>query len=292
MASTTKQPNKSESSEESMSKLDKIILSEFHRFSECDQKGILNQLGHTKSAPKVYDFTNDKEHRKRIGVISDSHYGEKNHDYRFEKYAFDKFKKSKVDFVIDAGDLLDGVNMFYGQFWEQSASTYEGQLNDFLENRPHLAGVVQYFISGNHMVNGLDKKIGFSSGKDLAGHRDDMIWLADIEADIQLTDKFRIKVMHPTNGSSYSLSYYPQKKIEAMSRESIPQMLIMGHYHKSAYFYFRDVHALLAGTSCNQTSFMRGKGLSADVGAWIIDLYFKSDGTLTRIVPEFIPKSW
>ena len=223
-----------------LSKLEKKILEQFKELPEEEQKVVLKQMGHKKLAPKSYDFKLPKDKRYRIALVSDSHYGNKNHNYKFEAKLFRYFKRAKPDIVIDAGDLLDGHNMHYGQFWEQNHTTFMGQKEDFLANRPDI-GVTQYFVSGNHMYNGFDKKIGFNSGKNIASSRDDLKWLADIEADIVIGKDFRIKVMHPSDGTAYALSYKPQKKIEAMGKDA-PDMLILGHYHKAAYFNFRGTH--------------------------------------------------
>lgn len=273
----------------SKSILDQKILKRLQEISPKEKKSILKQLGHNKLAPKEYDFDFGETHVK-IGVISDSHYGNKHHDYFLEAKIFKEFKNKKVDFVIDAGDLLDGHDMHYGQFWEQSDVTFEGQKKDFLQHRPYIKGVKQYFVSGNHMYNGFDKKLGFNSGKNIADCRDDLEWLADAEADIKITSKYRIKVIHPNDGmNAYAISYKIQKKYEAMGKDA-PDLLIVGHYHKAGFFPYLGGYLLLPGTTESQTSFQKGKGISVSMGGWIIDLYFKKNKELSRITAEFIVK--
>ena len=278
-----------EAKPEKMNKLDSKIVEQLEKLSDSEKKSILKQLGHQKLTAKEYKFDLGQKHIK-VGILSDSHYGNKNHDYFLESKLFKVFRRESVDFVWDIGDMLDGHDMHYGQFWEQSDSTYDGQLKDFIENRPYIQGKKQYLLSGNHMYNGFDKKIGFNSGKNLAEQRDDLEWLADQEADIILTPKFKVKILHPGDGiTAYALSYKLQKKYEGLGKNA-PEMFIVGHYHKSGLFQYMGGQLLLPGTTEQQTSFMRSKGINCSPGGWVVDLYFKDNNELSRLKAEFIEK--
>jgi len=89
--------------------------------------------------------------------------------------------------------------------------------------------------------------------------------------------------------NSYALSYKIQKYIEAMSGGEKPKLLAVGHYHKQESFFYRNVHAFQTACLCGQTSWMRGKGISAALGGWLIELHVDDEGTITRIKPEFMP---
>jgi hypothetical protein len=47
------------------------------------------------------------------------------------------------------------------------------------------------------------------------------------------------------------------------------------------------VDTLQTGTLCGQTKFMRGKGIPAHKGFWVIDLYSNKNGSIAKIIPEF-----
>lgn len=74
-----------------------------------------------------------------------------------------------------------------------------------------------------------------------------------------------------------------------MEADSKPNILAVGNYHKIEYFFYRSIHAFQTGTFQSQTPFMRGKGLSAHMGGWIITIDVDSKGYIQRIVPEVIP---
>lgn len=90
--------------------------------------------------------------------------------------------------------------------------------------------------------------------------------------------------------NSYAISYKTQKRIDAMSGGEKPNLLAVGHYHKSEILpMYRNVHAIQAGTVCAQTPWMRGKGLAAHVGGWIIEIHVQDDGSIKELVPRFFP---
>ncbi len=68
-----------------------------------------------------------------------------------------------------------------------------------------------------------------------------------------------------------------------------PSILIIGHYHKQEYCYPRNVHCVQAGTTQDQTTFMRKKRLAAHLGFCVIKFQQDIDGSVTRFCPEFFP---
>lgn len=89
--------------------------------------------------------------------------------------------------------------------------------------------------------------------------------------------------------NSYAISYKIQKMIEAMSGGEKPSILAIGHYHKAEYIMYRNVHSFQTGTFQAQTPWMRGKGIAAMMGGWIVEIEVDSDGSILRIRQEFIP---
>ena len=82
-----------------------------------------------------------------------------------------------------------------------------------------------------------------------------------------------MQLIHPGGGSSYALSYRPQKIVESLEGGTKPDMLAIGHYHKADYIpSYRNVATLQVGTFQRQTPFMSRQGLAAHVGGWIVDV--------------------
>jgi hypothetical protein len=98
----------------------------------------------------------------------------------------------------------------------------------------------------------------------------------------------RLLAIHPGGGSSYAVSYAPQRIVESLSGGEKPAILMIGHYHKMSYNMIRNVHTIQCGTTQDQTPFMRKKRIDAHVGGGVA--YFEQDpktGAIVRGVVEF-----
>jgi hypothetical protein len=171
------------------------------------------------------------------------------------------------------------------QRYELFCQGFDEQAEYIIKNYPD--EVPTYFITGNHdsthMING-----GANIGKKIARERDDMHYLGSLQADVMLTDNCKMELRHPLDGSSYAVSYKPQKYVESIAGGEKPNLLLIGHYHKQGYFPYRNVHCVLMPALEAQTPFLRGKGLVSDVGGVIITLHVSDDGTINRFISEFI----
>ena len=67
----------------------------------------------------------------------------------------------------------------------------------------------------------------------------------------------KIVLDHPGGGSAQSLSYKPQKRIEIMEAKFKPKILLIGHYHKSYAFSYRNVQCVLVPALCDKTQFQQ-----------------------------------
>jgi hypothetical protein len=68
-----------------------------------------------------------------------------------------------------------------------------------------------------------------------------------------------------------------------------PNILLIGHYHKAAYNFIRNIHVVQGGCTMDQSPFMRKKRLSAHVGGWILEATVNNKGDIIRFRQEFIP---
>lgn len=90
--------------------------------------------------------------------------------------------------------------------------------------------------------------------------------------------------------NSYAISYKSQRGADAIMGGTKPNILLIGHYHKMEYLFYRNIHILQAGCFQAQTDWMRGKEISAMMGGIIVTMHVSKDGTVNRFQPEFIPE--
>lgn len=139
------------------------------------------------------------------------------------------------------------------------------------------------------------------SGLDIGRHmhntfrdlrREDLQWLGHVEVDLELhpdNPQAVLRVFHPGGGSAYAISYSPMKHVESWQGGNKPSVCIFGHYHKWGLFYPREVWCLLAGTTCDQTMFMRKKKLAAHVGGSILEIEMTALGGVGEVKAQFKP---
>lgn len=240
----------------------------------------------------------------RFGVISDPHLSNREHRADVLNTAYDHFGAENIDTVYLAGNMIDGyaqrINAF--EIVPESGPGVERQIRYTATAFPQKKKIKTYFISGACHEGWYGKQTGLNVGKLMGSRfeelkRPDLEYSGHIEADIEirpenLPKKTRgpiIRLMHPSGGSSYAVSYKVQKYTEHLQEGEKPQACFIGHYHKHGYFMWRGVHCFLAGCIEDQTIFMRNHQISAHVGYWLIELFINTDGIIQRFRHEWIP---
>ena len=237
------------------------------------------------------DFPED--HVKFL-AFADAHMGHK--CYRpdiMEKMGKDA-KRQHCDFAINAGDTIEGMSGRDGHFYELTHFGATEQMDYFVEQFAKLRLPV-YSIEAQDSHGGWfhsKGNMGLDIGKELELRCDNYKFLGYDEQDLLLENGLKIRLRHPGGGTAYSLSYKLQRYIESISGGQKPEMLFQGHFHKSEYLFYRNIHAYDAGTLCEQTPFMKKIGTPAHMGYWIVDVKINKNGdrkTVERVNNQFVP---
>ena len=223
----------------------------------------------------------------RIGCITDTHIGHKRSPRARIEQAFEEFRKSKVDFITHSGDVTEGMSHRPGQVYELDCIGYDAQKREAVDIFSQWTDTDIYAVDGNHDRWYL-KSNGALIVKDIAVEVPNFYFIGHDEGDISLDGRATLKLWHGEDGSSYALSYRLQKIIESLSGGEKPNILVAGHVHKYANIFERNVYCVSAGCLQSQTSWMRGKRLSAHVGFCIIDACVCDTG-VSKFGVEFFP---
>lgn len=238
--------------------------------------------------PEAYDAKWDGAEVIKFAVVSDIHIGSKYTQLTHLHNFYDRLAMEGIKTVYNAGDLTEGLKMRPGHEYEVYTVSADEMVEDVIATYPARDGITTYFITGNHDAS-IYKHIGYDIGKAIARRRSDMIYLGRDCAKVNLTPNCVLELRHPWDGVSYATSYKLQKMIESMESDSKPNIIAVGHYHKQLYMFYRNVHGLLTGCFQGQTPFFRGKGISSQLGGWIITIRVIEDGTIIGFEPEFVP---
>jgi len=238
-------------------------------------------------------------HRKRgvcvdgdcvsVGVVSDTHCFCKDFRKDWLDAAYSFFDRVKTDFNLHVGDVTDGEFMRRGHVYDLLVHGVDETVDRLVSDYP-VSRVPTYFILGNHDESFM-RRSGVDIGVQLELRREDLVYLGGREADIHTgpDEKTIIRLSHPGKGIAYALSYQVQKYIDGVSGGKKPHVLLVGHYHKAEYMFYRNIHAFQAGTLCAQTEWMRAMNISAHPGFWVLRLFVKGGGGIVRINQEFVP---
>jgi hypothetical protein len=224
----------------------------------------------------------------RFGLMGDTQFGSKYAQITYLHDFYDICQREGITDVYHTGDITDGLKMRPGHEYELYEHSADGQVDDVVANYPKRDGITTHFITGNHDAS-LYKQVGMDVGRAIAKDRPDMHYLGRDAAVVNLTPNCTLELRHPWDGSAYSISYRPQKMVEAMESDSKPNILAIGHYHKAEWLFYRNVHVFQTGCFQGQTPFTRGKGISVHLGGYIVSVRVDENGHVLGISHEFIP---
>lgn len=224
------------------------------------------------------------EHVK-IGLMGDTHLGSlfTNEEYIYQ--AFEIFKQEGVDIMAHTGDVTEGMSNRPGHIYELSSVGYAKQ-KEYAINVLKECPVPAYYIDGNH-DRWYIKGSGAIIVQDICDAIPNATFLGHDQGDILLNGAI-IQLWHGEDGNSYATSYRIQKIVESLTGGNKPNALFLGHTHKQAYIFERNIHCVSAGSMQAQTPWMRGKRIAAHTGFSIVDLYIGKKG-ITRFKIEWFP---
>ena len=228
-----------------------------------------------------------RENLLRFALTGDRHTGSL-YQHSAALAAFYAFLGAEgIECVYDAGDILAGHNVYRGQEFELRDLGFEAQLARLVKDAP--TDITTRFITGNHDAS-FKNACGVPVGKMIEQAVPEYEFLGEDQARVQFetpNGTFTLGLLHPGGGSSYALSYRPQKIIESLDGGSKPNMLAIGHHHKAEMMpSYRNVCGVQVGTFERQTPFMARQGLAAHVGGWVIEVHV-GEGC-NRIKGEFV----
>jgi UDP-2,3-diacylglucosamine pyrophosphatase LpxH len=239
--------------------------------------------------PSENHFENEWNGEKviRFGLMGDTQINSKYTQITHLHKLYDFYAKEGIKVVYHNGDIDEGEQMRKGHQYEIHNQGVDDHKEEIVRVYPRREGIETRFITGNHDAS-MIKLAGVDIGRMISAERPDMKYLGQDSAVIHLTDNCNLELCHPGDGTAYAMSYKVQKRIEAMSGGEKPNVLAIGHYHKAEYIpEYRNVHAFQTGCLQAQTPFMRGKGISAMIGGWIVELHLNVDGAIESLTSSF-----
>jgi len=258
------------------------------RINQLEEAVAMYARQHAKESVVIKQTT--KDNSIKFIAISDTHFGSLYENLDVYKSAIKLAEKEGIEDILHVGDVLDGHKIYRGQEFELHSHGWDKQSKWFAKQVPFSEKVRVHFIAGNHDTS-FKNQAGIEPGEAISNLRPDWHFLGNDVANITLKTKkgfkYNVALIHPAGGSSYALSYRPQKIVDQWSGRTKPNMLLIGHYHKAEFIpSYRNVSIIQAGSGQSQTPFMARQALAAHVGFWSVKV--TPGAKYSRITAEFM----
>lgn len=225
-----------------------------------------------------------KDKQIKFLALSDIHYGSKWDNPHLVDYAYEVAEREGADFVTNSGDIFEGD--FKGKRPDHIYQVKKLGLEqlDYVVDKYPKSKLPTYFITGNHSDTFI-KTCGADIGKLLVKERPDLTYVGNNLADIK-AGKLKIRLRHGSGGNAYAKGYKLQKYCETLPLEDIPDIILQGHFHYSAYFKNRDIHCFNVPSLQGYTPYAKSLGLPQEMGFWLITCDLDSKGNICSLTPE------
>lgn len=236
-----------------------------------------------------------------FGALGDTHLGSKYQRLDALTAYYKELQQRGVQTVFHTGNYIEGEARF--NINDILVHGFENQIDHFIQNYPFHPGITTYLVDGDDHEGWYTQREGIEVGLRLeqaatrAG-RDDIRYLGYMEADVTIQvggTKLLVRVLHGGGGSSRAVSLAAQNIIDSYTVNELPDILLIGHYHKAHHLpNYRGVAAIQTGAFQEQTPFMRKKKLVAALGGFSISVTIPSNGR-PRIGAEYLhyePLAW
>lgn len=234
------------------------------------------------SKPSLDDLTCTE-----ILVVSDTHFGNIHNQLHLLNELYQEAYNRGITTVLHVGDVVDGN---YPNRPEnprlQFLHGFDEQVGYVADMYPNINGMTTYYILGSH------DETHYKNGQATVDYwlnksRPDMKFLGQDFGEISI-NKVKYALDHPGDGSAQGLSYKAQKRIEIIEPHNKPKVLLIGHYHKSYHFAYRNIQCVEVPALCTKTQFQQKKGLINSVGGYFLKVYSDKNGNIQYFEPEEI----
>jgi len=235
-----------------------------------------------RTKPKLKEKLEDLE-LIEFGVISDTHMGATIEQLHLINDFYQKAYERGITRILHCGDVVDGDyrQCRPGHPYALFAEGFTEQYQNVVEYYPKIEGIETYFVTGSHdethMNNG-----GADMGIILSELRNDLHYLGHDSA-IFMAGKRRnvpISIDHPGGGVAKAHSYKTQEALNKLDPGTKPKIYLQGHFHKSYYMMYRNVHAFLVPCITGLSGFMAKNKLKNIMGGIFIYAYVNKKGEI------------
>ena len=230
----------------------------------------------------------------KILLISDTRLCSKFSQLSILNDLYRKAYEMGVRYVFHLGDIVEGI--YFGKYKKYNQVILhhnpDTQAMYVKKHYPYINGMTTYFITGEHDLSFLKTKEREDVGEQIADMREDLVYLGQESCTIYLQSDngkpIKIDLRHPLGNIPYTVSYKPQRIVDAMRSEERPDIINFGHFLVHDTFIHHDVLVNQIPSLCATTPEMLNKGTNNIVGATILTLYLDKKNRITKTERMFL----
>ena len=232
-----------------------------------------------------------------FGIISDPHFGSKSCQITAINEFSEIMKQKGVRHVFCPGDLVCGYDVYPGQIHDIYATSATEQEETTLLNMP--SGFDWYVLGGNHDYSFIKRGGGYNIVSVIASKRSDVHYLGFDQAIVPILNGVDVLLNHPSGGIPYSVSYRLQKNIEQITISELQNVVrgvkekptirfvLLGHLHIQMQSMFGSIWGAQCGCFEGQTNYLKRKGLTPNIGGYIVKASLGKNGLLKNFESKF-----
>jgi len=232
-----------------------------------------------------------------FGVASDLHFGSKSCQITALNEFAEICRKKGVQHIFCPGDVVAGYNVYPGQQFDLYGLSAEEQESSTVRNLPQ--GFTWYMLGGNHDYAFIKKGGGHNPLLSISSQREDVQYVGFDEANIPILHGVEMKLWHPSGGVPYSISYRLQKGVEQVAYHELTRIvrgatdrptirfILSGHLHIQMQALFGSIFGCQCGTFEGQTNYLKRKGLTPNIGGYIVQASLGQNGLLKNFDAKF-----
>lgn len=218
-------------------------------------------------------------------LASDFHIGSKG----FSEQAWNTLVKDIEEYsirdIIICGDIIQGRGVYSLEAQDISLWNISDQIDEASRRLNELPkGVSKHVCIGNHEEKLKNIEVGLDCIKALVPKVANLKYYGHV-AKLMVNNDYSLLFMHSAGGSTYSLSYRPQRMWDTLVER--PNIFVIGHLHQMFAIPRPRFNVLIMpGTLQRESSWLINKGIVSQVGWMIIDEFKDSKQQIIFRVPE------
>jgi len=227
----------------------------------------------------------------RFALCGDSQLCSKYQQLTYLNKFYDRCEMLGIETVFHTGDMIDGEDLYKGHRYEIFKVGSDAQVDYALESYPRRSGITTKFITGNHDLC-YYKRQGQDIGKIMERERDDLVYLGQLAAWVEISPGVWLYMLHPDGGGAYAISYKPQKIAASFFGGEKPNLMALGHWHQTETLFERNIHIVQTGCFQSQTPYLKRKALMPKIAGYICEAIIEDGGIAeltTTLVPYYEP---